>query len=139
MESHVCLKVHGVATRFEPSPSRAANVNQPIISGPLPEVVASGVIQHDPVPCTLCDRTFTSILGMQQASGFPTSSRQCTDFSPQHVRDKHNNTPTQVPTVVAQPPVQQPQPQVQVQYEQGAVVCEQCLVTFPSSKVLEQV
>ena len=125
-----------MATRLEPSPSRVANVNQPVTSGPL-LVVASSVIQHGPVPCTLCDRTFASIADMQQASGFPISSRQFTDFSPQHIRDKRHDTPTREPPVAAQPPAQQPQ--TQVQYEQGAVMCEQCFDSFPSSKALKQV
>ena len=67
------------------------------------------------VPCTLCDRTFTSIADMQQVSGFLTSPRNFADFSPQHLRDKRHNTPAQVPIVEARPPVQQPQ--VQVQHE----------------------
>ena len=87
MESHACLKVHNVATRLEPSPFIVANVNQPVTSGPLP-VVASSVIQHGPVPCTLCDRTFASKVGVQQVSGFPMSSRQFTDFSLQHVLEQ---------------------------------------------------
>ena len=38
-----------MATRLGPSPSSVANVNQPIISGPLPEVAASSVIQDEVV------------------------------------------------------------------------------------------
>ena len=38
-----------MATQLGPSPSSVANVNQPIISGPLPEVAASSVIQDEVV------------------------------------------------------------------------------------------
>ena len=68
-----------------------------------------------PIPCTLCDRRFTSLPNLRQASScFPTFPGKFTDFSHQHLRDKHNiNTPTQAPAAEAQPPAQEPQVQVE--------------------------
>jgi len=68
-----------------------------------------GAKNRGPIPCTLCDYRFASIPNLQQVSCFPTFSVKFTDFSPQHVRDKHNiNVKTQAPTVQVQPPAQEP-------------------------------
>lgn len=104
------------------------------------------------VPCTLCARSFGSIVALQQASGFPTSLNQYADFQPQHVRYfKHPKTSTRSTTAGVQPPVRKPQVQVKNEpaytgtWSQpttpslGAVICEHCLASFPSSKDLKRV
>ena len=72
-----------------------------------------GVKNKGPIPCTLCDSRFASIPNLQQVNCFPTFSGNFTDFSPQHLRDKHGIiVKTQAPPAQAQPPVQEPPVQV---------------------------
>lgn len=80
-----------------------------------------------PVPCTLCDSGFASIPNLQQVGRFPTFSGNFTDFSPQHLRDKHGIiVKTQAPPAQTQPPAQEPpvqaksEPQVQAKNEPQA-------------------
>ena len=64
-----------------------------------------------PIPCTQCDYRFASQANLQQASRFRVFPGKTTDLSPQHVRDKHLNIPTKVPTVQTQTPAQEPRVQ----------------------------
>ena len=77
------------------------------------------VKKSGPVPCTLCERSFTSIPNMKQVSGISTYPRRFADSSPQHVRDKHGDTPTPAPPVQDHTPVRPAQGKPPVQPTQG--------------------